>query len=126
MVFLIVSLSVWCVQSLTEFVDHILLRNPQVMSVQLGDERRRKYNFRRFARFFQGSKSFLIMITLCHICCNSDVFLTFPSLKSQRSAAISGSMSCADLCGIGEVARSLDSRIQFIQFYCAPRFCDHP
>jgi hypothetical protein len=27
------------------------------------------------------SKAFLIMITLCHICCNSDVFLTFSSLK---------------------------------------------
>jgi hypothetical protein len=52
-----------------------------VMYIQMAEERRRQYNFRRFARFFDSSKAFLIMITLCHICCNSDVFLTFSSLK---------------------------------------------
>jgi hypothetical protein len=52
-----------------------------VMYIMMYEERRKAYNLRRFARFFDGQKAFLIMITLCHICCNSDVFLTFSSLK---------------------------------------------
>jgi hypothetical protein len=52
-----------------------------VMYVQMGEPRRKEYNFRRFARFFDKKKAFLIMIVSCHICCNSDVFLTFSSLK---------------------------------------------
>jgi len=52
-----------------------------VMNIQMSNTRRRKYNFRRFARFFDTKKAFLVMITLCHICCNSDVYLTFSNLK---------------------------------------------
>jgi hypothetical protein len=51
-----------------------------VTRFQLSDPKRSRYNLRRFGRLLQDMPMFLMIIS-CHVCCNSDVFLIFPTLS---------------------------------------------
>jgi hypothetical protein len=51
-----------------------------VTRFQLSDPKRKRYNLRRFGRLLQDWPMFLMIIS-CHVCCNSDVFLIFPTLS---------------------------------------------
>ena len=51
-----------------------------VQSCQNGDSVMSEYSVRHFARIFLDPV-YYFMICSCFVCCNSDVFLTFPGLK---------------------------------------------
>jgi hypothetical protein len=51
-----------------------------VTRFQLADPKRKRYNLRRFGRLLQDWPMYLMIIS-CHVCCNSDVFLIFPTLS---------------------------------------------
>jgi len=57
-----------------------LLKEWIIASCQYGDTANSAYSLRHFARLFVNPV-YYYMILSCFVCCNSDVFLTFPVLK---------------------------------------------
>ena len=51
-----------------------------VQCLQDGDAATMGYKMKRFARLF-NDPIFLGMVMSCHVCCNSDLYITFANLK---------------------------------------------
>jgi len=51
-----------------------------ITGFHLSNPKRKRFFLRRYGRILQDP-AYLGMIVSCHVCCNSDVFLIFPTLK---------------------------------------------
>ena len=66
------------VRGLIFFVSDVIVAYG-LTAYQLQNDVAQHYFLLRFARIFK-EKWFYIMIASCHVCCNSDIFLTFANL----------------------------------------------
>ena len=57
-----------------------ILEMAVVQFLQDGDEAILAYRLKRFARLFNVT-AFMAMLLSCHICCNSDLYITYAGLN---------------------------------------------